>query len=186
MSDDPLVARIAALFDAHGDAPYEGLRREAISARAHALQCAQLAEWAGAHDALVAASLLHDIGHFLAAEAIARNDQLDDRHEDLAEPLLAARFGVAVTAPIRLHVAAKRYLVRVEPRYANDLSPASMHSLQLQGGAMDDAEAAHFESLPHADDAVRLRRWDDLAKEPGRPTPPLDHYLALLAQLPPR
>jgi predicted HD phosphohydrolase len=80
-----IVERIAALFAAHGEQPYEGSRREAISATAHALQCAQLAEWAQADAPLVAAALLHDVGHFLAAEAIARNDRLDDRHEDLAK-----------------------------------------------------------------------------------------------------
>jgi phosphonate degradation associated HDIG domain protein len=178
-----LTGRIEALFAAHGHVPYEGARREPISALEHALQCAQLAEWAQATDALVAAALLHDVGHFLAAEAIAQADAFDDRHEHLAIPFLAAAFGAAVTAPVRLHVDAKRYLVQVDPLYVAQLSPASRHSLGLQGGPMDADEARRFAALPHALDAVQLRRWDDQAKQPGRPTPPLAYYLALLDDL---
>jgi len=175
-----IIERIDALFAAHGDQPYEGARREAISASAHALQCAQLAEWAQADAPLVGAAFLHDVGHFLAAEAIARNDHLDDRHEDLAVPLLAGHFGPALIEPIRLHVQAKRCLVTLDPGYAATLSPASVHSLLLQGGPMSADEASAFERLPHASAALQLRRWDDLAKTPGRETPPLGYYLALL------
>lgn len=175
-----IVERIEQLFARHGHAPYEGARREAVSAVEHALQCAQLAEWANAGECLVAAAFLHDVGHFLAAEAIARDDRVDDRHEDLAVPFLAAGFDASVTEPVRLHVQAKRFLVRVDEHYARQLSPASQHSLALQGGPMDDAQIAAFEALPFAREAVLLRRWDDLAKEPGRRTPSLDWYLALL------
>jgi phosphonate degradation associated HDIG domain protein len=175
-----IVEHIGQLFVRHGHAPYEGARREAISALEHALQCAQLAEWAHADESLVAAAFLHDIGHFLAAEAVARDDHVDDRHELLAIPFLAAGFDAAVTEPVRLHVQAKRFLVRVDTHYARQLSPASQHSLALQGGPMDDAEIDAFEELPFARDAVLLRRWDDQAKTPGRRTPSLDWYLALL------
>lgn len=174
------IARIEQLFIDFGEQPYEGARAESVSALAHALQCAQLAEWAHAEPALVAAAFLHDVGHFLAAEAVARNDHLDDEHEALALPLLARSFGPAVTEPIRLHVQAKRYLVSMDADYFLGLSPASVHSLALQGGTLSPAECAAFEALPHARDAVALRRWDDLAKTPGRPTPSLDYYLTLL------
>lgn len=175
-----LTARIERLFAAHGHVPYEGARREPISALAHALQCAQLAEWANADDALVAAAFLHDVGHFLAAEATASSDHVDDRHELLAIPFLSTGFDEAVTEPVRLHVEAKRFLVRVDPHYARQLSPASLHSLALQGGAMSDDEIDRFEVQPYARDAVQLRRWDDLAKQPGKSTPSLAYYLALL------
>lgn len=178
-----IVERIDRLFATHGQGVYEGARREAISALEHALQCAQLAEWAHADQSLVAAALLHDVGHFLAAEAVARNDRVDDRHEELAVPFLAAAFDAAVTEPVRLHVQAKRYLVRIDAPYARSLSPASVHSLALQGGPMRDDEMEHFEDLPFALEAVQLRRWDDLAKAPGRRTPPLDWYLALLDEV---
>lgn len=177
------VARIARLFDDHGHVPYDGARREAVTATEHALQCAQLAEWAHATPELVAAAFLHDVGHFLAAEAIARADDVDDRHEILAVPFLAQAFGDAVVEPVRLHVEAKRFLVRVDDDYAAALSPASVHSLALQGGPMNDDEIRRFKALPHAEDAVRLRRWDDLAKTAGRPTPSVSRYLALLAVL---
>ncbi|MEO3689906.1 phosphohydrolase [Roseateles paludis] len=177
------IARIEQLFMDHGEQPYEGARRESVSATAHALQCAQLAEWAHADHHQVAAAFLHDIGHFLAAEAVARDDHLDDAHEALALPLLARCFGPAVTEPIRLHVQAKRYLVSVDAAYFLGLSPASVHSLQLQGGPMSKAESQAFERLPFAREAVQLRRWDDLAKVPGHATPPLDYYLALLQDL---
>ncbi|MGD9831655.1 MAG: HD domain-containing protein [Piscinibacter sp.] len=178
-----IVERIDRLFASHGHVPYEGARREAISALEHALQCAQLAEWAHADSSLVAAAFLHDVGHFLAAEAVARNDHVDDRHEELVVPFLAEGFDAAVTEPVRLHVQAKRYLVRIDDAYARSLSPASVHSLALQGGPMRDDEMERFEDLPFAREAVQLRRWDDLAKEPGRRTPSIDWYLALLEDL---
>lgn len=182
-SEPGIVERIEELFEKHGHRPYEGARREAISAVEHALQCAQLAEWANAEAPLVAAAFLHDLGHFLAADAIAKSEVVDDRHEVLAVPLLQSGFDSAVTEPIRLHVEAKRFLVRVDEHYARQLSPASLHSLALQGGPMSDAEINAFESLPFARDAVQLRRWDDLAKVPGKHTPLLGYYLALLEDL---
>lgn len=178
----PLSARVRALFDAHGAQAYEGGRREPVTALEHALQCAQLAEWAGAPPSLVVAALLHDIGHFVGgADGLA--DTEDDTHEVRALPWLAGALGPAVTEPIRLHVAAKRWLVVAEPGYADTLSPASRHSLALQGGPMDDAERAAYEALPFAADAAQLRRWDDAAKAPGRATPPLDWYLAIVDEL---
>jgi phosphonate degradation associated HDIG domain protein len=175
--------RIEQLFREHGEAPYEGARRESVSATAHALQCAQLAEWAHADHELVVAAFLHDVGHFLAAEAVARNDHLDDAHELLAVSLLGPHFGPGVVEPIRLHVEAKRYLVSVDAEYFTGLSSASVHSLGLQGGPMTREQCAAFEAKPHAREAIQLRRWDDMAKTPGRTTPPLAYYLALLREV---
>ncbi|WP_280155911.1 HD domain-containing protein [Piscinibacter sp. XHJ-5] len=176
-----LIERIAQLFAEHGASAYEGARRESVSALEHALQCAQLAEWANADASLVAAALLHDMGHFVAVDS--EGDAIDDVHELRALPLLAEGFGAAVVEPVRLHVQAKRYLVATEWAYGARLSPASVHSLQLQGGPMSPDEVQLFETLPFAQAAVMLRRWDDLAKEPRKRTPPLDYYLALLAEL---
>jgi phosphonate degradation associated HDIG domain protein len=181
--DGELLRRIEGLFLCHGHRAYEGARREEVSALARALQCAQLAEWAQAEPPLVAAALLHDIGHFLVADAVAADDGTDDRHELRAVPFLQSGFGPAVVDPVRLHVQAKRFLVRVDLHYERNLSPASRHSLALQGGPMSDDEIDYFEAEPHARDAVALRRWDDLAKQPDRVTPPLDYYLALLNEL---
>lgn len=173
------IEHLALQFMQHGHLPYEGRRREDVNALEHALQCAHLAELAGADDALVAAALLHDIGHF----DIDVPDDVDDVHEARAASWLAPVFGPAVAEPVRLHVSAKRCLVSIDAHYAECLSPASVHSLALQGGAMDRHEVAHFMSLPHAREALQLRRWDEAAKLTGRLTPPLAHYLGVLATL---
>jgi phosphonate degradation associated HDIG domain protein len=179
MSDS--ILRIARLFHEYGARRYDGSRRESVSALEHALQCAQLAEWAGAAPPLVAAALLHDVGHFMVDEAF--DETTDDAHELRALPWLRECFGRDVTEPVRLHVQAKRYLVATDPDYAATLSPASVQSLVLQGGPMTPEDVTAFMRLPHAADAVALRRWDDLAKVPGRSTPSLDYYLALVDEV---
>ena len=175
-----IVDRIGHWFALHGATSYEGHRRESVSALAHALQCAQLAEEARADASLVAASLLHDVGHFVAIAEVGAMADVDDAHELRGVAVLVRDFPPAVVEPIRLHVAAKRWLTAVEPSYLRGLSPASVHSLAQQGGPFRGEEIARFEALPYAEDAVRLRRWDDLAKEPGRATPGLGYYLALV------
>ena len=77
----------------------------------------------------------------------------------------------------------KRYLVASDPGYAATLSSASVHSLALQGGPMSADEMRLFEELPYAQQALQLRRWDDAAKQPGKKTPPLAYYLALLDEV---
>ena len=173
-----IVQQIEELFDLHGHRRYDCAREEPVSARAHALQCAQLAEWADAPEPLVVAALLHDIGHFIAPSAAL--DAMDDVHELRALGFLASSFGADVVEPVRLHVQAKRYLVAVEPSYLQTLSAASAHTLRLQGGAMSPDEVHLFTALPHAAQALSLRRWDDLAKHPARMTPSLDYYLMLV------
>jgi len=181
--DQPfLTGAIEALFLQHGKRLYDGARQEPITALEHALQCAQLAEWAHADATLVAAALLHDVGHFLVDEGFSEHD--DDTHEERVVPFLRELgFDRAVTEPIRLHVLAKRYLVRVDADYAGALSRASQHTLSLQGGPMTDAEMLAFDELPFAGEALQLRRWDDMAKVPAKRTPPLDYYLSLLGEL---
>ena len=177
MADDTL-AMITALIDGRGERNY-GL--SLVNQRAHALQAALLAEQAGASSALITAALLHDIGHMvhdLGEDPAASG--IDDRHEALGESFLAQYFGPDVTEPVRLHVAAKRYLCGVEPDYASRLSGDSVRSLALQGGPMSPAEADAFAALPGATDAVRLRRFDEGAKVKGLTTPPVAHFLQYL------
>lgn len=181
MPSHSIIERIDKLYRLHGQRLYGGVQAEAVTALEHALQCAQLAEWAHADDSLVAAALLHDVGHLLAGGHTP--DGEDDQHEMLASAWLSQAFDADVVEPIRLHVQAKRYLCTRDTGYHDSLSPASRHTLVLQGGPMSEAEAQAFETLPHADAAVKLRRWDDLAKVPGRPTPSLDYYLVVLARL---
>lgn len=157
---------------------------EAVSQLAHALQCALLAERDDACDSLVVAALLHDIGHLVGKgdEGAARRG-VDRKHENVAAGYLGGLFPDSVTAPIRMHVAAKQYLCHAEPAYFDRLSPASVISLKVQGGAYDAASAATFIAQPYAVDAVRLRRWDDDAKDPTVETPDLSYYRPLLKRL---
>ena len=178
------IDRIAELFAGEGVRSYLG---EEVSIAVHMLQAGALAEDSGTDDALVAAALLHDVGHF---EAIAHRqtearqlEAQDFRHQDSGADWLAQWFPLEVTEPVRLHVMAKRYLCAVEPDYLAHLSPASVHTLALQGGPLTGAEAHRFASLPHAQAAVSVRRWDDQAKDPGMATPPFDHFRQLLRQL---
>lgn len=177
-----LIAKIEALFERRGHLQYGDERREPVTALEHALQCAHLAEWAHAEHSLVVAALLHDIGQLMDGAPTA--PLRDDQHELTALPLLrAGGCGPEVLEPIRLHVAAKRYLVSTDPAYGPSLSDASRHSLALQGGPMNGEERLIFMAHPQAAAALQLRRWDDLAKRPGMRTPPLAYYLALLDEL---
>lgn len=175
------VDEIFQLLEERGQGSYFG---EPVSQLEHALQCAQLASKEGADRELVAAALLHDVGHLLHAEGEDVADRGGDtEHEHLGEAWLSAHFGPAVTHPIALHVAAKRYLCATDPEYFGRLSPASVQSLTLQGGPMSSAEVADFEANEFADDALRLRHWDDLAKEEGLQVPGLPHYREILESL---
>ncbi len=154
---------------------------EAVTQLAHALQCAMLAQQSGAADSLVAAALMHDIGHLVGSGDLgAAAKGIDKRHEDIASDTLAPYFPPAVTEPIRLHVAAKRYLCATDERYYDGLSAGSRTSLEVQGGPFIGAEAARFIALPHAPDAVSLRRWDDLAKQRDLATPDLASFRKVL------
>ena len=142
----------------------------------HSLQAAHSAELAAAGPAAISAALLHDIGHMLHGldEEIAHRG-LDGMHEEVAAKYLSRWFGDEVTVPILLHVPAKRFLCWQDHAYLQQLSPSSLKSLALQGGPMNDEQAAEFLRNPFAKAAIALRRWDDEAKVlvcafPARPT----------------
>jgi phosphonate degradation associated HDIG domain protein len=172
------ISDICVLFARKGGRAYDG---EPVSQIEHALQTAARAEDDGAAPALIAAALLHDLGHLL-------NDQgdsptlrgVDDLHQYAALPFLRTLFGDDVLTPIRLHVDAKRYLCATRDGYFEALSADSKRSLVLQGGVFAPDQAAAFIAQEYAGDAVRLRLWDDLAKEAGAATPPLAHFVATL------
>jgi gamma-butyrobetaine dioxygenase len=172
------VERIFAAFESNGAEAYLG---EPVTLKEHMLQSAAAAEGEGAGDELVAAALLHDIGHLLHdGPENAAEQGIDTAHEEIGFHFLEQHFPPSVVDPVRLHVAAKRYLCAVDPGYLEELSPASLLSLRLQGGPMSAEEAAAFENLPHWREACRLRRWDDLAKDAGAPVPPLERYRPVL------
>lgn len=160
---------------------YKQYGGEAVSQLEHALQCAWLAEQAGSSPELITASLLHDIGHLLDPKAATTEGrQRDLQHEELGWRYLRLQFGPAISDPVLLHVAAKRYLCYSNPAYYDELSPVSKHTLELQGGPFNDDEADHFLANSFAKDGVRLRIWDDLAKVPGLQTPDLAHFAAIM------
>lgn len=157
--------------------------KEAVTQLQHALQCAHLAEVSGASHELVAAALLHDLGHLIASTAAGQATGVDDLHQFVAIPFLRGVFPAAVLDPIAMHVDAKRYLCFADPAYHATLSPASQRSLVLQGGPFDQAGADAFMAKPFASDAVALRRWDDLAKDPAAITPGWEHYQEVLERV---
>ena len=176
---DPLRQELLDIFVGRATKRY-GL--SAINQLQHALQAAALAEKDEAPPATVLASLLHDVGHMihqLGEDPAARG--IDDVHEELGAKWLAERFGPEVSEPVRLHVAAKRYLCTVESDYFGKLSPDSVRSLELQGGLMSADELDRFRANPHHAEAVRLRRYDEAAKDPRANTPDFDHYLRHVA-----
>lgn len=172
---------LSHLFAARGGSAYGG---EAVTQLEHALQAAALARADRADDALVAAALLHDVGHLLHdLPADAPDRGVDDHHEQSAARLLAELFGPEVAEPVRLHVVAKRFLTAVDPGYMDLLSGPSITSLMLQGGPMTAAEQELFRAHPHREAALRLRRYDDAAKVAGAATATFADYLPLLARV---
>ncbi|MBD2677181.1 MULTISPECIES: phosphonate degradation HD-domain oxygenase [Nostoc] len=172
------IETIIQLFTEKGSQLYGA---EAVSQLEHALQCATLAQNAGESNELITACLLHDVGHLihnLGDNAATRG--IDDRHEYRAIPLLNKMFAPAVTEPIRLHVAAKRYLCQVNSEYWSTLSSGSVRSLELQGGKFSPEAAETFISQPYAEDAVKLRIYDDQAKVANLQTPDLNHFIPSL------
>jgi len=171
---DPIADEVLDLFAVGGDSLYGG---EGVTQLEHGLQAATLAEQEGADSELIVAALLHDIGHLLHDLPDDAPDRgVDDVHERLGAEWLRDRFPPAVLEPVRLHVESKRYLCATEPGYWEALSEPSKVSLELQGGRMDPEQCEAFRGGPHFDAAIRLRRWDDLAKVVGLTTPPLEHF----------
>ncbi len=187
--NEKLIELISGIFGRAGTRPYQD---GGVTMAEHMLQTAALAEGAGAPPHLVTAALLHDIGHF--GTDFPQNDlegkhtamlgaECDRRHEEAGARLLAPFFTPDVTEPIRLHVAAKRYLSAVEPGFLEKLPPQTAHTLSLQGGPMPPDEVTAFEANVAAKDAVKLRRWDEGAIVPGLVTPDFDHYRPLIEGL---
>ena len=176
-----VIAEITQLYELHGAGMYAG---EPVTQLQHALQAAYFAEQADEPAAMITAALLHDIGHLTHefAEDCATQG-IDDQHEAAGAEWLSehAGFGPDITQPIRLHVPAKRYLCAVDAKYLAQLSEASRLSLRLQGGPFSQVEADTFRRNPWFAAAVRLRGYDEQAKQIELTTPPLAHFIPFVA-----
>jgi phosphonate degradation associated HDIG domain protein len=178
-SRDEVADALLDLYRDRGSAHYD----EAVTQTEHALQAGALAMANQASDPLIVAALFHDIGHLLIDPDDARWRDQDLRHEETGARFLARWFDDDVILPIRLHVPAKRALCSLEPAYARGLSPASVRSLEVQGGPFVEEEMEQFLGQLHAEAALRLRRWDDAAKDPGAPTPTLGVFRSLVVDV---
>jgi phosphonate degradation associated HDIG domain protein len=172
---------IRALFARCGAIAYNG---EPVTQLEHALQSATLAQDEGAGEALIAAAFLHDLGHLLNLQGESPTERgIDDLHQYFALPFLRPILPEAVLEPIRMHVDAKRCLCAIEAEYFGKLSADSVRSLKLQGGIFSEDEAQAFLRNPYAEDALRLRKWDDRAKEAGKKTPDVEHFLRIVERV---
>jgi [1-hydroxy-2-(trimethylamino)ethyl]phosphonate dioxygenase len=178
---DNLVAFLGDIFARRGGEEYLG---EGVTMAEHMLQAAFLAEQHGESETIVVAALLHDIGHFTGEfGAFSMSDTRDRYHEQAGARVLERFFPRVITECVSLHVAAKRYLCAVDPNYFGKLSPASVHSLRLQGGPMNAAEVTEFGQHPHLQDVLKVRLLDDAAKTPGLTTPDFEHYAPLIQSI---
>lgn len=167
---------IIALYQQFGDEDYIG---EPVSQVEHMCQCAELAENEGYDEDVILAAFFHDIGHF--CEHIMPVKQMDGfgvtDHEKLGADFLRSKgFSETVASLVENHVQAKRYLTYKSSEYYNKLSEASKRTLEFQGGKMNVDEALHFELDDLFELHVRLRLWDERAKEMNKPLPSLEKY----------
>lgn len=181
LSKETIVAFIGDIFERRGAESYLG---EQVTMSEHMLQGAELAELAGGSDEIIAAALLHDIGHYtneFPDDALAQG--IDNHHDEAGAAILSEFFPPIVTDCVRYHVAAKRYLCATDTEYFGKLSEASVHTLSLQGGPMNDKEVTDFEKNPHLSDIVQVRYWDDQGKVPNHVTPNFAHYAPMLQRV---
>jgi phosphonate degradation associated HDIG domain protein len=178
VSPETVIDFILDLFAQRGATEYMG---EAVTMSQHMEQTAACAVADAAPDSLVIAALLHDIGHFIGEHPIdALENGIDNSHEEVGANYLATCFPASVSEPVRLHVAAKRYLCATDPAYRERLSDASINSLKVQGGPMNAAEIEAFEANPHHQAAIKLRTYDDDGKVAGLTIRPVTSYRDIL------
>ena len=159
------LQEIFDLYEKFGDADYIG---EPVSQIEHMSQAAQLAIKEGFDDEVILAAFFHDIGHICAMEneSTSMGGYGVMSHEKIgAEYLRKKGFPERVAQLVENHVRAKRYLTFKYPEYYESLSEASKKTLEFQGGVMSADEAEAFEKDPLFEASIRMRKWDELAKE---------------------
>lgn len=176
-----IVAFIGDIFARRGGEEYLG---EPVTMAEHMLQGATIAEQNGQSEEIIVGALLHDIGHFTSEFGTYHPDDTEDRHhEDAGEAVLAPFFPPVITDCVKYHVAAKRYLCATKPEYFKRLSPASVHTLELQGGPMDAAEVAEFEQNPNLKEIIAVRYLDEAGKRDDMDTPDFDHFAPMVQRM---
>ncbi len=181
VSHSNIVEFIGDIFHRRGAESYLG---EQVTMSEHMLQAARLAELEDGRSAMIAAALLHDIGHYtneFPEDALAQG--INNHHDVAGAEVLNPFFPQQICDCVRYHVDAKRYLCRVDRDYFSRLSPASVHTLELQGGPMNDDEVTAFESLQHCLEIVQVRKWDERAKVAKLHTPDFEYYAQTLREL---
>ena len=181
INTENIVDFIGSIFERRGGEEYLG---EPVTMGQHMLQGATLAEQNKEPDEIVVGALLHDIGHFTSEFGTFSMDDTEDRyHENAGADLLENFFPSVITDCCRYHVAAKRYLCATDPQYFNKLSDASVHSLNLQGGPMSEAEIINFKRNPNLKQILTVRLYDDAAKVPKMATPSFRHFAPLVHKM---
>ncbi|WP_299861831.1 HD domain-containing protein [uncultured Hoeflea sp.] len=181
LTRETIVGFLGSIFERRGGEEYLG---EPVTMAEHMLQGAHFAEQAGEAEAIIVAALLHDIGHFTSEfGTFSMNDVEDRHHEEAGAAVLERFFPSLVTDCVRHHVAAKRYLCAARPEYFEQLSEASVHSLNLQGGLMSAEEVAEFETNPNCESIVRVRYYDDMGKQAGLATKSFSDYAPMVQRI---
>ena len=181
VTKENIVDVIESIFEKYGADSYLG---EPVTMAEHMLQTAKVAEESGGDKYDIIAGLLHDIGHYIHEfdeDCLAQGQ--DNFHEEAGGEMLERFFPDTVVDPVRFHVAAKRYLCTVEPSYYDELSEASIHSLNLQGGKMNDDEVAEMESNPNLKRIIFMRRSEEKGKELGKQIHDFAHYKPLIQEI---
>lgn len=178
---ETIVAFLGAIFERRGSEEYLG---QPVNMGQHMLQGATIAERSGQPEEIIVGALLHDIGHFTSEFGTFTMDDTEDRHhEDAGAKVLERFLPSVITDCVRYHVAAKRYLCATRPEYFKRLSEASIHSLNLQGGAMTPEEVAAFEKNPNLDQIIAVRYLDDAGKRPDMQTPDYWHFAPMVQRM---
>ncbi|MCE8538511.1 HD domain-containing protein [Ruegeria pomeroyi] len=181
LNRDNIVAFLGDIFARRGGEEYLG---EPVTMAQHMLQGATIAEQNGLPEEIIVGALLHDIGHFTSEFGTYHPDDTEDRHhEDAGEAVLAPFFPPVITDCVKYHVAAKRYLCATKPAYFARLSPASVHTLELQGGPMSTEEVAEFERNPNIEAIIHVRYLDEAGKRADMETPDFDHFAPMVQRM---